>query len=342
MAADEAKGLLTAGKSPTVAAWLETWLDSYLPGDLKPATVTAYRRNIRLYLVPHLGSIQLDRLTAEDLDAMNKALRKNRQRQSTTDRAGLSENSLASIHATLAAALKLAVLRRKIQFSVADQVKRPKKVGEARRALTVDEAWAVLDVAEGPRFYLALLCGMRQGEVLALRWRDIDFEGRRIVVGRTVARIGGDFVEGTPKSAAGNRTIPLIGLVEEPLRAHYEEAVAAGLAGPDDLLFQGLGRNVPRQPPTDLRHWGKVLAKVGVEYTQLHAARNTTAHLLEDADVQPRIVADILGHSKVEQTFKYQAGNDPAREAAMETLNGHMLRARAARSGLRIVEDGAA
>jgi integrase len=146
---------------------------------------------------------------------------------------------------------------------------------------------------------------MRQGEVLGLRWGDIDLDAQVIRVEQTLVNLGksGGLVFGTPKSATSRRTIPLTPLIEARVRlalAHID-----GNPDPAALVFaRADGR--PVHPATDLRAWRELLDAHDLSSVTLHAARNTASNLMEAAGIPDRMAAQILGHSSVQITHGYQ------------------------------------
>jgi len=318
LTAADVTGTLTPTGVGTVKEWLDEWFESNEAG-WKVNTRKSHRSKIDRYLVPHLGAYRLDRLAPEHLDRMYRAMRND----------GLAEGTCRQAHMVLRCALAHALAYRKVSVNVACMVVKPPATTQAQRAVMgTDDARKVLAAAgDNPRFWLALLCGLRQGEALALRWDCVDLEGGGIgpylVVRYSLCREPGvGLVFTTPKSqASAGRLVPLRPEVVARLKVHRAREIAKGRGADGDLVFpNSLGR--PLEPRRDHDHWVALLTAAGVEghYT-LHSARNTCAHLLEDAGAPARVVAEILGHSQVAMTYRYQANNVPAMREAVGRLD---------------------
>lgn len=297
----------------TVETWLRYWLDVVCAErGLKANTMKSHRSKVDRYLVEHLGAYRLDRLEPEHVRTMYAAMRK----------AGLSEATLRQTHAILHRALAVAVREGKTARNVADLIDPPKTEKKKRVGLTVAQARTVLKDAP-LRWWVALYLGMRQGECLALRWSDVDLETGVLFIERTLVRVPGEgLMYDTPKSRSSVRPVPLPPAVLSRFKVAWAEHLAAG-GDPNGLVFHRDG--APLDHRADWQAWTDLLESRGVPHIALHAARNTTASLLEEAGVPARMVAEILGQSSVEVTYGYQTADlERRREAmlALETLVG--------------------
>jgi integrase len=330
----EAKGQVVRASGLTVEQWLAAWYEEAKPG-LKVNTRKGYETYMRNYLVPHVGRHQLDRLTPDHVARMYRDLAAK----------GLSAATVRGVHAILRRSLKVAVRRGKVARNVCEMVDPPSIAHiKPKGGLPLDDAWAVLRTAgDDPRFWLALLTGMRQGEALGLRWCDLyldvpEGEWPFLVVRQALSWVRGEGgttgpVFDTPKSAAStDREVPLVPALADRLRKHRDKAMAAGAKDADLVFANQAGR--PQDPRRDHDRWLRLVKRAGVEghYT-LHQARNTTAGLLELAGVPDRVVAEILGHSQVSMTHHYQRGNAAPRLAAMQALSGYVAAALEAGEG---------
>jgi integrase len=175
----------------TVGSYLT---DKWLPAkraQLRPSTYDSYRRNIDRHVIPALGRIPLQRLTPEDLDALYTALAEGHGEEQR----GLAPKTIHSIHEMLHKALADAARKGSIVRNVADLADPPKLSSAKKRAMRVWEADQLREFLDGiedhrlyPAYYLAANTGMRRGEVLGLRWRDVDFEARRLSVNQAWSR----------------------------------------------------------------------------------------------------------------------------------------------------------
>jgi integrase len=322
------------GSSTTVKEWFRTDAaeldpprDNYWTehrDTWKASTRKGYASKIEQYIIPLVGHHRLDRLTAGHLDKMFADMR----------RQGLAEGSLRQTFAILSRGLKIARRRGLVARNVCADIDPPTTKTNPRKPLTVRDAWKVLKFAgDNPRFWVSLMAGVRQGEALALRWSAVhldavDDEGNRspfLVVRQAVYReTGVGMVFDTPKSRQStDRVVPLVTPVAARLTVAKAKHLASG-GSEEDLVFPNLRTGKPKDPRADWSEWTALLEGAGVRHTPLHAARNTTSQLLEDAGVPVRVVAEILGHAQVSMTHQYQSGNLRAKREAMKALDAYM------------------
>lgn len=307
-----------AGRAPTVAAWLDHWLDNIAARKVRARTLESYRTVVRLHLVPGVGHQRLDRLQPEHLEALYVAL---------GDR-GLSPATVLRAHRVLSRALKVAAQRGKVTRNVATLVDAPAvRRAETALPLSGEEARRVLAAAvagrNAARWTVALAVGLRQSEALGLRWADIDLEAGRLSVRRGLHRVAGKgLVYEEPKADRSRRTLALPAQLVEGLRAQrtaqLAERLAAGPLWEDHCLVfaQPNGRPIDRK--ADWRAWKALLRAAGVREVRLHDGRHTAATLLLTAGVHPRVVMELLGHSQMRTTTDTYSHVMPAlaREAA--------------------------
>lgn len=301
--------------APTVETWVRYWLDVICAErnvghgqiGLKVNTMKSHRSKAENYIIPHLGHHRLDRLAPEHVRGMYAAMREK----------GLSEATLRQAHAILRRCLDVALREGKVGRNVAALIDPPATTRNRREGLTLADARRVL-AAAGLRWHVALYMGLRQGEALALRWSDVDLERGILYVRRTLVRkprVG--LVFDTPKSQASARPVPIPPIVG----AHFKLAALDG-TDPDGLVFHRDGQPIDHR--ADWQSWRDVLDLAStppwapVPQVALHAARNTTAALLEASGVPDRMAAQILGQSTVEVTHGYQHQD-------IELLRGAML-----------------
>lgn len=305
-------GTLVTGRTLTVETWLRYWLDDICPErGLKVNTLKSHRQKVEGYLIPNLGRYRLDRLEPEHVRALWKSMRVQ----------GLSEATLRQTHAILHRALLVAEREGKVGRNVAHLVDPPATTRNKRTGLTVEQARKVL-VDGDLRAWVALYLGLRQGEALALRWSDVDLDRGWLWVERSLVRDPeAGLIFDTPKSEAGVRDFPI------PPRALAQFKLARAVADQRgdkfELVFhRSDGR--PTEPRDDWQSWTDRLKRAGVPHVALHAARNTTASLLEAAGVPVRVVAQILGQATVEVTRGYQHAEPAVLERAMLALEAYV------------------
>lgn len=196
--------------------------------------------------------------------------------------------------------------------NVAALVDRPRVAHKEAEHLTPSQAQAFLDAARGDRleaFYsVAIACGLRRGEALALRWADVDLDVGTVRVTRTLSRTAAQGLTFTePKTSRSRRTVPLPVPCVEQLRAHRvrqaTERLRAGSMWLDhDLVFPSLF-GTPLDPRNALRACQAVAVRAELGHAKLHTLRHTCASLLLAQGVHPRVVMETLGHSGISITM---------------------------------------
>lgn len=295
----------------TVADWLR---DEWLPAQelrLKPSTFAGYRSIVDGRLIPHLGAVRLADLTAGHIAAMVTALRATGNRRGkSAGTTGLSERSLSHTHKVLGKALEDAARRRLIARNPAHDVDRPKPRNAEMRTWSADELRAFLAATAGDRWHtlwvMAATTGMRRGELLGLRWDDVDLDAGQVSVRRALVAAGYDVHEGEPKSGRA-RTVAVdpdtVAELRRWRRVQLEERMAAGTAWVDSgrVFTVEDGRQV--HPQTAGWHFTKAVRGAGVPAIRFHDIRHTHATLALQAGVHPKVVQERLGHSSISITL---------------------------------------
>jgi integrase len=325
-ALDELRRKARLGVVPTltVASFLEFWLDDVIGGEVTAGTLHEYHTRVKR-IIPVLGRIRLDRLTAADVQRLSKVLAANYPRSPKTRNHTL---------ATLRQALRWAVGADMIVRSPAEYVKGPKlspvKVDDT---LLAEEAKAVLaaaatDVELGAFWWLAVAYGLRIGELMAMRWSDIDFAEDEMTVRRA-----------TTKSDAGHRTLPLTPEAKRVLQEHRSTGptIVAPLAG---YVFH---RDNGQQLYHQLVHnrWNDLLRRASIKHVcrncdsddrcsssvrRFHTSRHTAATMLLEAGVELEVVSAILGHSNIGITADiYAKVRLDLKRRGLSRLNGGQL-----------------
>lgn len=289
----------------TVEQWMNAWLDREVDKKLRPITAAGYRRYVNKWIIPHLGKRRLDKLRPEHIEALYAAMAED----------GKADATRRQVHAILRRALVIAERERRIAWNPATKVDPPAVGKGSHGKLTLAEAKAVLSVLDrddvsAPRWALALLAGLRQGEALGLRWEDIDFDRNVMVIERAIQQVPKQGLQIVPlKSDSSHRAVPMVLPVRAALLAERQES---------GFVFGG---DKPMSPRADWGEWKRILGLAEVDDKPLHAARATTASLLMEAGVSEKLIAEILGHSQVIITQKhYLHGDDRMHAAAMESL----------------------
>lgn len=224
---------------------------------------------------------------------------------------GQSPRSVGIIHATLRSALGDALRLGEVQRNVAALVRPPRNTAKAPRPFTLDEARTFLQAVRGNRlealYVLAVTTGLRQAELLGLRWTDLDLEGATLTVSHTLQRLEGAYRLVEPKTRRSRRTLALPELATCALRTHRvrqaEEKLAVGKGWNDlDLVFTSL-KGRPLNATVLYRDFKRILTGAGLPSVRFHDLRHGCATLLLLQGVHPRLVMEQLGHSAIGVTM---------------------------------------
>ena len=296
------QGTLTTGPQQTVKQFLEYWLEDVSKPSRRTRTYVDYRVIVRKHLIPGLGHIKLQKLTLRDIQAF----------YARKLRGGTSAGRIEDIHRVFHAALEQARREKLIVVNACTDVQLPRQEEKEITPLAPEQAKLLLQKVKEHRLEmlltLALVTGMREGELLALRWSDIDFEAEALQVRRTVQYITGyGFVENEPKTAKGRRKIVLPHFVVHALTLHHIKFLKKSTeVGADwqeyNLVFPGNNGKF-MHAETLRRRFKKVLVEADLPLVKFHDLRHSAATLLLSMGVPPKVVQEILGHSNISITM---------------------------------------
>lgn len=200
----------------TTAQWLAWWLENVVSGRVASRTEKSYRDTCRLHLIPTLGGIALRKLTVQHIETLLRQ----------KERDGLSARSVALVREILRASLNAAMKREIVERNVAALADGPRQSVTRRRVLSADEAKRLLTVTAGDRlgalYAVALSTGMRQGELLALSWEDVNLDTGILRVERSLCRLAGVLEMKAPKTPRSRRAIKLPASTIATLRQHRD------------------------------------------------------------------------------------------------------------------------
>lgn len=306
------EGTFVAPARMTVAAYLDQWLDGMVTAGARRSTVTSYRRNMRLHVVPHIGGRQVQTLGPLDLDRVYAVLSKTGNRKTG---GGLSARSVLYVHSILHHALTDATRKGLVTRNVADAASPP----TAKAAKAPEMAWwtpeelscflhLMLGEEHFPLYRLASMSGMRRGECCGLRWADVDLEAGRLDVRQqyVVADHQAYFAPRT-KSDHGRRRIDLDAKTISILRAHRSQQVvgrlAAGAGYQDHDLVFCHPDGQPLHPEAVSKTFERRVRRSGLPYIRFHDLRHTHAAHLIAAGQDALVIAKRLGHASVSFTY---------------------------------------
>jgi integrase len=292
------QGIPVASATWTVAEYLNYWLSTIVLNERRPKTYQGYEGVVRLHLIPGIGKKRLAKLTGQDVRIFLTCIRQECQCckhgwDSQRDKprccalgqccdSRLSVRMVQFIHAVLRNALESAVREEIIPRNVAKLVQVSAPRYKVNRGLTVQQAKATMAAAAGHRlsalYVLALYLGLRRGELLGLRWQDVDLDEAKLEVVHTLQRVGGALRLVPPKTEDSARTVPLPPVCVEALRAHQQrQGTEQAEAWPDwedhGFVFPSR-RGTPMEPDNLRRSWYQVRLAAGLDTARFHDLRH--------------------------------------------------------------------
>jgi integrase len=297
---DAARGLVYHDENLIVGKYLKRWLSDSVRDTVRQRTYEGYEHIVERHIAPTLGRVKLKNLTPAHVRGLY------RERLDS----GLSPRTVQYVHTTHNKALKQAVADGLIPRNVAASVKAPKPRREEMRPLNRDQVRALFEAASGHRlgalYVLAVTAGLRQGELLALRWDDVDLEAGTIQVRRTLSEARAGRIFEAPKSGKG-RQIRLTAKATEALKKHRkrqleERMERAGLWQEQGLVFPS-SVGTPLGARNLQRHFKALLRRAGLPEIRFHDLRHTCATLLLRQGVHAKYVQELLGHRDISLTL---------------------------------------
>lgn len=317
----------------TVKEYLTDWVNGREAQGLKPSTIAGYRGVCERYVYPNIGSVALQKLTPIHIDRLYSHLRK-----SGCGNGPISERTILSVHRILNAAFVRAVKMRQLAVNPCTAVETPRARKKEMRALTEREVVQMLTALKSwgdPLLYsvamVAVTTGMRRGEILALRWSDVDLQARALTVRRSLSGSltgkGPQFTE--PKTSKSRRTIALPDQAIAELKAHRSRQRAQRLLLGSGYRDEGL---VFAEPDGGLFNPDKIsvrwhaFSRENKINARFHDLRHTHATLMLMSEVPLKVVSDRLGHSTAVLTLDTYSHVLPGMDAAAAERFGHILR----------------
>jgi integrase len=285
----------------TVAAFLERWIE-HMASQVSPRSHERYAEIARNNLAPLLGGLALTKLRPEHISqAYAKALANGRRDGS----GGLSARTVTHMHRVLREALQQALRWRMLARNPADAVKPPKVERKQMSVLDTDATAELITTARGSSLavpiLLGVLCGLRRGEIVALRWRNVDLERGQASVVASTEQTDAGCREKEPKSGRG-RTVALAPLMVEELRSHRlrqaEGLLTLGVRLTDDHHVVARADGQALQPRSLTHAFVKFVRQHGLQI-RLHDLRHTHATHMLASGVHPKIAQERLGHSSI-------------------------------------------
>jgi integrase len=298
---DREGGLFFDAEGLKLREYMSRWLEDSVKGTVRNTTYERYEQTSRTHIVPMLGGIKLKALSPTHVRGLYKE-----------KLSSLSPRTVRYIHVTLHKALKQAVSDGLIPRNATEAVKPPQVHREEIRPLSPEQVKMLLDTASGDRlealYVLAIHTGLRQGELLGLKWDDIDLKAGTLQVRRALITARGGPRLAAPKTKGSRRRVSLTGVASEALKGHLERQLeeidrAGSMWQENGLVFASeTGAPLDRRDITS-RRFKPLLKRAGLPHFRFHDLRHTCATLLLTKNVNPKVVSEMLGHSSIAITL---------------------------------------
>src|SRR3989440_1802729 len=295
------RGMLATGPQRKLGEYIQDWLENTHKSKLRLSVYLNYRKHVK-HIVAGLGDIWLQKLTPQQVQGfLSKKLSE-----------GLSPKYVREMLGVLSLALNNAVKWGYLLRNVCELVTRPRIPKHEIAPLTLDQARRFRQHIQGHRFEvlitMAVVTGMRRGELLSLRWSDIDFQRNILQVLHTVDRFAGHgYVEGEPKSAAGVRSIRLPGFLADMLKQHRVQQLVRKSGSKTweerDLVFPN-SRGGYLHPNHLGEAFRALLEEAGLPAIRFHDLRHSAATILLSMGGNIKVIQEMLGHSDISITLR--------------------------------------
>lgn len=302
------QGMLAMGPQRKLGEYLEDWIENVHKDKLRISTYVKYKKLIK-YIVPDLGNVWLQKLKPEQVRRFYTKMSK----EGGVLKKGLSSKTVHEIHGVLHLALENAVRWGYVSRNVCDLVDPPSIVSREPTPLVLEQAQALLESVREYRLEVlltvAVVTGMRRGELLALRWANVDFDRKTLLVLHTVDYIPKyGYVETEPKTKTGKRSISLPSFLMDVLRDHRKKLLERQLKMGEtwenrDLVFPDLHGGYFNPGYLD-KLFARLLREAGVPHMHFHDLRHSAASILLAMGVNIKVIQELLGHSDIAITLR--------------------------------------
>jgi integrase len=317
--------------APTKASVREYLTKEWLPAvkaTIRPSTYNSYVQHVDCHIVPHIGTVKLQKLSGSQVNALYAKLAETGRKDG---KSGLSAMTIHHVHACLLKACKDAVRWGHISRNPLDAADPPRKKGHGTKEMrtwTKEQLKAFLEAMKderlSPLWHTIAMTGMRRGEAIGLRWNDVDLEAGRLAVRRALIPSGREVIVSEPKTIKGRRVIALDPGTVEIMKAQaarqldeqndWDEAWVES-----DLVFT-LENGAALDPESVSRYWRQAVKKSMLPQIRLHDLRHTHATLALQAGIHPKVVSERLGHATVSITLDTYSHAIPAMQEEAAAL----------------------
>ena len=320
-AIEETAGLdVIKAEKYTLGQWMDIWFENYAKVKVRPSSHQTYRGYIDNHIKPHIGKIPLNKLSSLELQKFYKKLLGNgrvKRLESKSQPKGLSAKTVRNINQVISSALDLAKEQKLIASNPTDACALPKVEHKEMKTIPAEDLAKFLREARASgvyeMYYIELATGLRRGELLGLKWSDIDFANRVIRVQRQVARINGEIMEAPLKTKNSYRNISISDDTAEVLKAQREKV---------DSEYVFPSPNGGPISPDSVNHMlQRVLERAGLPKARFHDLRHTFATIALQNGVDIKTVSGILGHYSAGFTLDtYAHVTTAAQKEAADTM----------------------
>lgn len=319
---DEAeKGYHVTNTKITVAEWVQTWLEVYIEPNVSPTTLSRYQGMIKRYIIPMIGSVQVQQLGTLAVQAWVNSLK-----VSPLSGKEMSAATVKHTYHVLKGAMDKAVLAGIIPRSPCQGIMLPKGQKKAAVVYTEAQIKKLIAAAKGTEMELIIdmeLCmGLRRGELLGLQWQDVDWKNNKIHIHNNRVVVNGKSLVKEPKTAAGNRTLDVPAPLMQKLREHRtrcaENRLRMGEAYTvtDYIIVHPDGK--PIYPEYVSQLFTKLQERANLPQCRFHDLRHLCASIMLKQGVNVKVAQERLGHADIATTLNIYSHVLPssAKEAA--------------------------
>ncbi|MDR0979041.1 MAG: site-specific integrase [Lachnospiraceae bacterium] len=305
-------GTLVDSNKITIGEWCDKWLWEIKKCEIKPTTFQSYEDKIRNHIKKHLAPIKVQHLTTDNIQKMINTMAENKK----------SFRTIEYCVKLLKSILKEAMIHQLVIRNVAEGVRLPKKTKKETKIISEKDIFRFIEECKkegklGLPLIFLIYSGMRIGELLALKWENVDFETKTIKIMATLKRVKTNYnnddkpktqiMIGTPKSEKSNRKLPMYGVLEKILKQQrkyqLENKLKMGEMYNSDIGYvftNEFGNNLdPNSPQRSLK---RVLERCDLKEIHLHSLRHTFASLGYKNGIELKVMQELLGHSVLSMT----------------------------------------
>ena len=320
-ALEEAKKIdFTRTGKYTVEMWMEEWFENVCKIKVRASSHQTYRGYIDHHIAPYIGDIPLEKLSTMDLQKLyRKLMTKGRVERIESEKQskGLSAKTVRNINQVISSAMDFAVAQKIVSVNPCKAVALPKVEHKEMQTIPAEHLEAFLREAKETgvyeMYYIELATGLRRGELLGLKWQDIDWKNGIIKVRRQVARVDGEIVEAPLKTKNSYRAVTISQQAIEVLKTQKAKTN-------DEYVFPSPNGG-PISPDSVNNMLKRVLARAGIHKVRFHDLRHTFATIALQNGVDIKTVSGMLGHFSAGFTLDtYAHVTTSAQKEAAETM----------------------